>query len=169
MFGDGAAWIWRLAAEELPGAIQIVDLWHTKEHLWEVGRALGLEEAARKAGACAGCDELDQGRLAAVLQGLDGAGAACAEATQCAEYIRRNRARMQYAAFRAQGLCVGSGVVEAAARRSGPGSNTRAGTGRRPEPTPSWPCAPTCSATATRTLGNAGPALHRARRAALAD
>ena len=40
-------------------------------------------------------------------------GATCAEATQCADYIRRNRERMQYATFRAQGLCVGSGVVEA--------------------------------------------------------
>ena len=113
VLGDGAAWIWRLAAEELPGALQIVDLWHAKEHLWEVGRALGLEEGARKAWAHARCDELEQGRLAAVLQVLDREGGTCAEATQCADYIRRNRERMQYATFRAQGLCVGSGVVEA--------------------------------------------------------
>ena len=32
---------------------------------------------------------------------------------QCADYVERNRERMQYADFRAQGLTVGSGVVEA--------------------------------------------------------
>ena len=39
--------------------------------------------------------------------------ATCGEATQCAAYIRRNRERTQYAACRAQGLCVRSGGVEA--------------------------------------------------------
>ena len=33
VLGDGAAWIWRLAGEDYPGAIQIVDLFHAKEHL----------------------------------------------------------------------------------------------------------------------------------------
>ena len=33
--------------------------------------------------------------------------------TSCADYVERNRERMQYADFRAQGLTVGSGVVEA--------------------------------------------------------
>ena len=33
ILGDGAQWIWRNAAENYPDAIQIVDLWHAKEHL----------------------------------------------------------------------------------------------------------------------------------------
>ena len=37
ILGDGAAWIWNVAAEMFPGALQIVDLFHAKEHLWEVG------------------------------------------------------------------------------------------------------------------------------------
>lgn len=45
---NGAVGIWQVDSEELPGAIQIVDLWHTKEPLGAVGRALGLDEAARK-------------------------------------------------------------------------------------------------------------------------
>ncbi len=33
VLGDGAPWIWHLAAEHFPGAICIVDLYHAKEHL----------------------------------------------------------------------------------------------------------------------------------------
>jgi len=32
-----AEWIWNLVAEHFPGAIQIVDLYHARQHLWEVG------------------------------------------------------------------------------------------------------------------------------------
>ena len=39
VLGDGAAWIWNLSSEQFPGAIQIVDLWHAEEHLWEVSAA----------------------------------------------------------------------------------------------------------------------------------
>ena len=35
------------------------------------------------------------------------------EARRCIDYIRSNRHRMRYPAFRAMGLCVGSGVLEA--------------------------------------------------------
>ena len=35
--GDGAEWIWNLADQHFPGAVQIVDLYHAREHLWEVG------------------------------------------------------------------------------------------------------------------------------------
>ena len=31
VLGDGAAWIWNLAYEQFPGALQIVDLWHAKK------------------------------------------------------------------------------------------------------------------------------------------
>jgi hypothetical protein len=31
--GDGAKWIWGIADEHFPGAIQIVDLYHAREHL----------------------------------------------------------------------------------------------------------------------------------------
>jgi hypothetical protein len=40
VLGDGAAWIWRLAAEHFPEAVQIVDLWHAREHAWKVARAV---------------------------------------------------------------------------------------------------------------------------------
>ena len=33
ILGDGAAWIWNIAAAKFPGATQIVDLYHAREHL----------------------------------------------------------------------------------------------------------------------------------------
>jgi hypothetical protein len=39
IFGDGAAWIWNLAAQHFPAATRIVDLHHAREHLHEFGRS----------------------------------------------------------------------------------------------------------------------------------
>ena len=38
MIGDGAPWIWNIADEQFCGAIQIVDLYHAREHYWNVAR-----------------------------------------------------------------------------------------------------------------------------------
>lgn len=38
--GDGAPWLWRHAKEHFPDAVQIVDIWHAKEHVWEVAHAV---------------------------------------------------------------------------------------------------------------------------------
>ena len=40
VLGDGAAWIWNLAAEQFPDAIEIVDIYHAKQHLCDVAKAL---------------------------------------------------------------------------------------------------------------------------------
>ena len=40
VIGDGAEWIWALVAEHFPDGIQIVDLYHARQHLWEVARKL---------------------------------------------------------------------------------------------------------------------------------
>src|ERR1700693_3997185 len=38
VMGDGSRWIWNLADQHFPGAIQIVDLYHAREHLWGLAR-----------------------------------------------------------------------------------------------------------------------------------
>ena len=40
VLGDGAEWIWNLAQQHFPGAVQIVDLYHARQHLWELVRQL---------------------------------------------------------------------------------------------------------------------------------
>src|SRR5260370_12216231 len=53
VIGDGAAWIWRLAAEHFPEAVQVVDIWHAREHVWKVARAV-FGPSTPEAGAGAG-------------------------------------------------------------------------------------------------------------------
>ena len=40
VIGDGAPWIWNLADEHFPDAIQIVDYYHAQEHLGDLGNCL---------------------------------------------------------------------------------------------------------------------------------
>ena len=97
-----------------PGALQIVDLFHAKEHLPDVSKALhGAVKECAEAWTQARWDELAKGRLDDLLAALRLHAGRCEEARKCGEYVDRNRNRMQYKAFLASGLCVGSGVVEA--------------------------------------------------------
>jgi hypothetical protein len=114
VLGDGALWIWNLADEQFPGAVQIVDLFHAKGHVIDVAKAVyGPTSELGRSWAKARHDELDAGDVEAVEGALAVHAGACEEARKCAGYVARNRERMRYAQFRAQGLCVSTGVVEA--------------------------------------------------------
>jgi hypothetical protein len=114
VIGDGAPWIWNLAAEQFPGAIEIVDLFHAKEHLSDVATAIyGAADDLRRQWARQRHDDLDEGRLDALLDALCLHAGTNDAARRCLDYVTRNASRMRYAEFRAQGLCVSSGVVEA--------------------------------------------------------
>lgn len=117
VLADGAKWIWRAATEMFPGAIQIVDFFHAAERMWDVARALfPRDRDSRKAWAEARCSELKAGSLDALLATLRALADHCEEAAKCLHYVETNRDRMRYADFRAQGLQIGSGVVEAGCR-----------------------------------------------------
>lgn len=115
VLGDGAAWIWNLADEQFPGAIQILDLYHVKEHLHEVAKAVyGLDSELGRQWAKQRCEELEQGQFKALIKALqDHADRKQDPARKCIAYLKRNRDRIRYPEFRAQGLCVSTGVVEA--------------------------------------------------------
>ncbi len=59
------------------------------------------------------CTELGDGHFHALLTALAAQPRDCPEVELCLSYFRTHRERMRYPEFRAQGLCVGSGVVEA--------------------------------------------------------
>jgi len=48
VLGDGAVWIWNLADQHFPGAIQIVDLYHARQHLWKIAALLHPQDAVAK-------------------------------------------------------------------------------------------------------------------------
>ncbi len=111
ILGDGATWIWRVCSEDYPGAIQILDLWHAKERLWEVAKALFARDKTQiEAWARARCDDLE--RRPTACSPPCAPTPAPAPNPASAPTIENNRSRMGYPEFRAQGLCVGSGVVE---------------------------------------------------------
>lgn len=114
VLGDGALWIWNLSDELFPGATQIVDLYHAKEHLSEVAKAIyGAGSDLADPWARQRHDDLDDGKLRSVVAALRSHAEGNEEARKCMVYVIRNRRRMRYPRFRAQELCVSSGVVEA--------------------------------------------------------
>jgi hypothetical protein len=114
VLGDGAAWIWNLADEQFPGALQIVDLFHAKQKLSDVAKAVyGAQSPLGAQWATQRHDELDEGKLDVLLAVLRGQAQAHDEARKALDYVTRNRQRLRYPEFRAQGLCTSTGVVEA--------------------------------------------------------
>ena len=113
VLGDGSAWIWNTAAELFPHAIQILDRFHVKQTLHRTAQSIfGAASDDAKEWATMRCAELDDGKLQAIVHALR-PHASCAEAAKCMMYILRNRARMRYPKFHAQGLCTSTGVLEA--------------------------------------------------------
>jgi len=113
VLGDGSAWIWNTARELFPQAIQILDRYHAKEALHRAAAAIFGATREGKQWASERCTELDGGQLRAVVHALRAQADSSAEATKCALYIVRNRTRMRYPKFQAQGLCTSTGVLEA--------------------------------------------------------
>ena len=126
VMGDGAEWIWNLAEQYFPGAVQIVDLFHARQHLWELARKLYPNDEVNQKN-----DEvnqktwikvhqrrlLDKGKiekLVGTLRSIDSTNSEVAEKIRTeTDYFDRNAARMRYPKFRPQHLFVGSGVIEA--------------------------------------------------------
>jgi hypothetical protein len=118
VIGDGAIWIWNLADQHFPSAVQIVDLYHARQHLWDLSAKLFPNDSKGLKRWIARClDRLQQGKIEALVKILRDSPSATDELGKTidneAEYFERNAERMRYPAFRAQGLFVGSGVVEA--------------------------------------------------------
>jgi hypothetical protein len=119
VMGDGAEWIWNLAEPYFPGAVQIVDLYHARQHLWELARKLypndGLEQKVwikthqRRL--------LDKGKIEKLVVSLRSIRSTNPEVSEKlrigADYFERNAERMRYPRFRRQNLFIGSGVIEA--------------------------------------------------------
>ena len=119
VMGDGAEWIWNLAALHFPDAIHIVDLYHARQHLWELARRLYPNEAGKQRAWMQAHQQrlLDKGKiekLVGALRSIKSNNPEIAEKIRTeADYFERNAERMRYPRFRRQHLFVGSGVIEA--------------------------------------------------------
>ena len=119
VIGDGAEWIWNIANQHFPGAVQIVDLYHARQHLHDLARKLYPNDPpaqnawldVHKSGL------LDQGKIDELVAALRATGSPHPDLTEKirieADYFETNAHRMRYSVFRSQHLFVGSGVIEA--------------------------------------------------------
>jgi hypothetical protein len=117
---DGAHWLWRLAEQYFGSAVQILDWYHLTEHvhkaanmLWSEGSETAKQWSQRLK------DELWQGRGDNVLElvrvELSQHRSPCKrEALQELQtYVQNNLGRIDYPRYKALGLPIGSGQVEA--------------------------------------------------------
>jgi hypothetical protein len=117
---DGAHWLWKLAEDYFPSAVQILDWYHLAEHVHKAaGAAFGEGSALAKAWAEARKGELWQGQAGEVLRALERELARVrspskrAALVELRTYLENNRGRVDYPRYRELGLPVGSGQVEA--------------------------------------------------------
>ncbi len=119
VMGDGAEWIWNLAALHFPEAIGIVDLYHARQHLWDLVRALYPNQPLPQKAWMKIHQKrlLDRGKIEKLVTALRAIPSRNPEVTEKlrveADYFARNAERMRYPKFRRQHLFVGSGVIEA--------------------------------------------------------
>lgn len=121
VLGDGAPWLWRLVEEHFPDAVQIVDIWHAKQHVWDVAQAVfGRSSPEGVAWAKQACDWLVHGQIETLIKALPALpavapppGQSKSVPEQAIGYFTTNATRMRYPTFRTQGMQIGSGIAEA--------------------------------------------------------
>ena len=68
VLGDGAEWIWNQAELHFPGALQIVDLYHARQHLWDLSAKLYPSDSpAQRRWVMVRKDKLDDGKIEALI------------------------------------------------------------------------------------------------------
>jgi hypothetical protein len=118
--GDGAKWLWNIQNEYFPFALTGLDLYHSIGHVNDMVECIKFNErssANRKKAFKENCIKLL--RSGKVQDMLDRIGTmSCKEGKEKKlenemGYFRSNMDRMNYGAFTASGIFVGSGVIEA--------------------------------------------------------
>ena len=122
VIGDGAAWIWNLAGEYFPGAVEIVDYMHAKSHLYDLAKqAFGEDDSESIEKWVETTDsflyEGNTAELVGRIRSLGGQNDGISERVEReVGYFQKHRERMQYKAFRGKGYQIGSGVIESACK-----------------------------------------------------
>jgi len=107
-----------------PGAVQIVDLYHAQQHVWEVAHAV-FERSSQDTCIWAkqACTLLVHGKIEELVAAIGklptispAPGESRSVPEKAVDYFTTNAQRMRYPSFRAQGMHVGSGIAEAACK-----------------------------------------------------
>ena len=111
VLGDGAEWIWNLAAERFPTAAQVLDYYHAAEYLAAAGRE-SLDAAAFPIWLDRATGRLLADGYAGACQSLAELPGGAADIGVALNYLAGHRERLSYAARLRRGQAIGSGLVE---------------------------------------------------------
>ncbi len=122
VIGDGAHWIWEMASEQFPGAIEILDFYHLSEYLWTVAKAaLPYQEEKQEEWIKQQQKLLKKSQWQTVLKNcyqFKRKNKDLSKAiTDLERYLNNNKSRIDYQSYLKSGLMIGSGVVESSNRR----------------------------------------------------
>jgi len=118
VIGDGARWIRGLAELHFHQALQIIDLYHAKEHVANLCKLLWPnDDQQTNRHRLRWWTDLEAGKVETIVREAQKEAVSSKETAEKVHtelnYLAENKERMRYASFREQGLFVGSGVVEA--------------------------------------------------------
>lgn len=115
--GDGAKWIWNIANDYFFGAVEIVDMYHAKEHLHNLIRLLFGEKEKHSDLAVRWIKLLESGSIESIISEANNLEPKDDELQKQIDkelnYFTVNTKRMRYSSFKEKGYFVGSGVIEA--------------------------------------------------------
>lgn len=123
ILADGASWIWNLASDRFPKAVQRLDLYHLRQHLWVVARELyPNEERAAARWFARKKKQLSKGRATAVIADIQKALKEIVPQRQEQvgkelNYFKEHRHRMDYDQAIDNNEPLGSGAIESTCRQ----------------------------------------------------
>lgn len=122
VMGDGGAWIWTIAGDCFKEAVQRIDLYHVKQHLWSLARELHEDPKEQALWVRRMKNQLQRGLGEKVVGQLEQALEALGEASKAAaqkelNYFKEHQARMTYAGAQKRNEPLGTGVIESTCRQ----------------------------------------------------
>jgi hypothetical protein len=120
--GDGAEWVWNLKQDRWNAAVELLDFYHSSQHLWDLGRALhGEKQPALSQWVEPLRHQVRHGRekqaLRQIAQIQRRGGKVGKLIRREQNYFQTHAGRMNYQEIAKRGWPIGSGAVESACRQ----------------------------------------------------
>lgn len=118
VLADGAKWIWNIADELMPEAVQILDFSHLKSYLYKAAGLIYFTGSDLiKPWVKQQEDLLFEDKVSDVLNNIRQYLDLSPQLATILQYLENNQSRIRYGYFRQRGFYIGSGAVESAGKR----------------------------------------------------
>ena len=115
VLADGATWIRNMCLELFPDAIQILDLFHLKENVYDYAKFKFSNDVSKYTPWAESINvKLENGKVVEVLAELPENETLPPNVTNLRTYLENNRSKVDYPEYKRNGFFVGSGAIESA-------------------------------------------------------